>query len=478
VLANAAAQRLTGWTGQPLEGARMRRDAPPHHMESFFPRCVQVVESGQSLEEEFRIERGGRLRWFRIMAMKLGDGVAVSFADITDRKELQQQFLHAQKMEAVGRLAGGMAHDFNNILTAILGLTDLLLLDIEEGTTYRDRVEEIREAAQRAAGLTRQLLVFSRRQVTQPALLPLGEVVRGVERIVRRLIGEDIEFQAVVEENLWPVRADRGQIEQVLMNLAVNARDAMPTGGRLIVEARNVTLDAAYAHDHFGTEPGEYVQLAVTDTGHGMSPEVRARAFEPFFTTKSAGKGTGLGLATVYGIVRQHGGNIWVYSEENSGTTFRIYLPRAAKGEVVALDLPEAARDLGGTETILLVEDDEHVRKLTQQILEQKGYRLVVARDGAEALALLQRKHGGIDLVLSDVVMPRMGGIDLAQQMERTCPEKPLLLMSGYTERGADSQDILAPDTPFLQKPFSRVDLLRAIRRVIEERAEAHPEED
>jgi PAS domain S-box-containing protein len=401
-------------------------------------------------------------------------GLVLNSRNVTERKraeealrESEEQLRQAQKMEAVGRLAGGVAHDFNNLLAVINGYSDLLLRrwpDADEAG--RRKLEEIRKAGDRAKNLTRQLLAFSRKQVLQPVVLDLNAVVNDMEKMLRRLISEDIEVRTLLAPRLGRVKADPGQVEQVLMNLAVNARDAMPQGGRLTIETRDVRLDENYARAHKSVAPGPYVMLAVTDTGEGMDSATQARIFEPFFTTKGDGKGTGLGLSTVYGIVRQSGGSVWVYSELGRGTTFKIYLPR-----VDAVAEPRAARTppelRRGSETVLLVEDEAGVRELTKEILEENGYRVVAASDGREALKLSEASAEPIQLLLTDVVMPHMGGRELADRLSKAQPQMRVLFMSGYTDDAILHHGVLDRGTALIEKPFTTEALTDKIRETL-----------
>ena len=395
-------------------------------------------------------------------------GAVIAFHDITERITLEEQFRQSQKMEAVGQLAGGVAHDFNNLLTVITGYSDLTLMRLGNDEPIRSNVEEIRKAGERAASLTRQLLAFSRKQVLQPKLLKLNVIVSDVEKMLRRLIGEDIDLLTVLEPSLGQINADPGQIEQVILNLAVNARDAMPQGGKLTVETSNVYLDNEYVRIHSGIRPGGYVMLAVNDTGTGMDGETQAHIFEPFYTTKVQGKGTGLGLSTVYGIVKQSGGNIWVYSEIGKGTTFKVYLPRVNDGGQIEA-APEPLADLSrGRETILLTEDEEPVRRLTRLILEMNGYQVLEATCGDEALSIYERHQGRVELIITDVVMPRMSGRELAQAPERLSPGIKVLYLSGYTDDAIVRHGLLDQKMAFLQKPFTPDALLRKVREMLE----------
>jgi signal transduction histidine kinase/ActR/RegA family two-component response regulator len=388
--------------------------------------------------------------------------------DITERKKLEAQFRQAQKMESVGQLAGGIAHDFNNLLTVINGTAELAIAQLREGDPLHDDLQEIHRAGERAASLTRQLLAFSRKQILQAQVLNLNTVVAEVETMLRRLIGEDIDLVVVPAEGLGSVKADPGQMEQMIANLAVNARDAMPKGGKLTIELQNVEIDEQYARQHgVAVLPGPYVMLAISDTGIGMDEATRGQIFEPFFTTKGPGKGTGLGLSTVHGIVKQSNGFIWVYSEVGQGTSFKIYLPQVAevadgqrRGPTIA-----SAR---GTETILVVEDVGGLRNLVKRMLESVGYTVLTATDGEDALRLLEDYKEPVHLVLSDVVMPTMGGRILAERFGRTRPEMKVLYMSGYTDDVVVRHGVLDEGMPFLGKPFTVVDLTRKVREVLD----------
>ena len=387
--------------------------------------------------------------------------------DVTEKRQLEEQVQQAQKMEAVGRLAGGVAHDFNNLLTVITSCAELVLMDTGEGDPRRENVEEIRKASQAAAGLTRQLLAFSRQQVIEPRLVTIEEVVATADKMLQRLIGEDVELVAVLNEDPATVKIDPGQLEQVIMNLAVNARDAMPDGGKLTLETSAVELNEAYARTHWPATAGRFALLAVSDTGVGMTEQTRARIFEPFFTTKEIGKGTGLGLATVYGIVKQSGGFIWVYSEPGHGTTFKIYLPRVNQAPTASPKAPTAT-SLLGTETILLTEDAPALRAAARQILERYGYTVLEAPSSKEALTLASSRPGPIHLLLTDVVMPGMSGRELAERFTAQRPEVKVLYMSGYTDDAVVRHGVLRPGTAYLQKPFTPETLGRKVREALD----------
>ena len=395
--------------------------------------------------------------------------------DITERKraedalrETAEQLRQSQKLEGIGQLAGGIAHDFNNLLTVINGFCSLAMRGLQAEDPLFGNLKEIKKAGDRATSLTRQLLAFSRRQVLQPKILNLDSVVSDMEKMLRRLIGEHIDLRAVLEPALGSVKADPGQVEQIILNLVVNARDSMPHGGKLTIETDNVYLDEEYVKHHVGAQAGPHVMLAVSDTGRGMDQRTQARIFEPFFTTKEVGKGTGLGLSTVYGIVMQSGGNIWVYSELGRGTTFKIYLPRVDEGAQEYKRTSDLDHTLRGTETILLVEDEEMLRKLAHQTLSMYGYRVLDAANGDEALSLSRQHQGSIQLLLTDVIMPAMSGGEVAGRVLESRPETRVLFMSGYTDDAIVHQGVLDQSANFIQKPFAPDSLARKVREVLD----------
>ncbi|HEY3821914.1 MAG TPA: response regulator [Polyangiaceae bacterium] len=379
---------------------------------------------------------------------------------------IEEQLRHAQKMDAVGRLAGGVAHDFNNVLSVILSYSELMLADLKPGDPMRADVQEICTAGKRAASLTRQLLLFSRQKVAAPAVLDLNEVVRSMKNMLGRLLGADVDLTLRLCDDIGRVVADGGHMEQVMMNLTVNARDAMPEGGRLTIESKNVYLDEDYARVHHGVQAGSYVMVAVTDTGVGMDRETQTRIFEPFFTTKPAGKGTGLGLSTVFGIVQQAGGHLWVYSEPGTGTTFRVYLPRTDSPLSLAQELAPVESQRG-TETILLVDDDDQVRAVARDILRRLGYVVIDTSNGGEALLLAEQTKSTIHLLLTDVVLPHLSGPQIAARLTAQRPETSVLFMSGYTGEGMLQHGLLDSTAAYLQKPITPEALSRRVREVL-----------
>ena len=472
---NPAFEEMTGfppgeWVGRPFE-AFVHPDDVPLALDLF----GRVLGGEPRPTIPFRIlTKGGSYRVAEFSATaQVRDGRLAGILgigrDVTERLGLEQQLRQAQKMEAVGRLAGGIAHDFNNILTAITGHADLLLEDLGHHDPRRADVDEIRRSAERAAGLTRQLLAFSRQQVLQPKVVDLNALVLDMDKLLRRLIGEDVELATALDPTLGRVTADPGQLEQVIVNLAVNARDAMPQGGKLTLETRNIDLDSSYRLEHSLVKPGPYVQLTVSDSGIGMDEETQAHAFEPFFTTKPRGQGTGLGLAMVYGTVKQSGGFIWVYSEPGHGATFKIYLPRVDAPVESATPPAPVERPPRGSETVLLAEDEPAVRAIAQQVLERQGYTVLAAPSGADALALAAQHGATIHLLLTDVVMPGMSGRDLADRLTAQRPGIRVLYISGYTDNAIVRHGMLEPGLAYLQKPFRPDALVRKVRDVLDE---------
>ncbi len=434
----------------------------------------EAAKRGERFQAEYRIIRkDGRVIWVSDTAVvvpgsdahPLMEGIIV---DITERKQLEGQLQQARRMEAVGRLAGGIAHDFNNLLTIIKGYTELGLTRAKNQPEVRADLERIEDASERAAGLVRQLLAFSRRQVLQPKVLDLNGIVVGLDKLLRRLMDEDISMETIVGKDLGTIKADPGQVEQVIMNLVVNARDAMPNGGRLTVETENVELDGAYARDHATVRPGSYVMLAVSDTGVGMSADTIAHIFEPFYTTKESGRGTGLGLSTVYGIVKQSGGYIWVYSEPGEGTTFKVYLPRVDEPAEALPKKKASLTDRAGTETILLVEDEPELRELTRMALASRGYSVVEAANPDEAERLAEKLGAKIHLLLTDVIMPGISGRELAKRVSARHPAMRVLYMSGYTYNVIAQGGTLERGVAFLQKPFTPSGLVEKVREVLD----------
>ena len=475
---NPQAEAIFGWSAPEVLGKRLSDViVPTAHREAHGRGVARFLTTGEGPILNRRLELTALRRdgdefpvELAVTPIRVGDAWSFSafLRDITERKQLQQQLIQSQKMEAVGRLAGGIAHDFNNLLTAIFGYTDLLTEELPEGSQARKDVAEIRKAGERAASLTRQLLAFSRQQVLQPIVLSVNALVADVETMLRRLIGADVELRTTLAPDAGNVRADPGQLEQVILNLAVNARDAMPTGGKLTIETQNVELGEMYAEARQPVVPGAYVMLAVSDTGVGMDAKTQARIFEPFFTTKEAGKGTGLGLATVYGIVKQSGGYIWTYSEPGHGATFKVYLPQVEAPVEATVRPPEPGRTLGGTETVLLAEDDELLRPLARGLLEKLGYTVLDAGTAAAALALAHAHGGPIHLLLTDVVMPGESGRQLARRLGEVRPDMRVLYTSGYSDDAIVHHGMLEPGLNYLQKPFTPATLARSVREVLD----------
>ena len=446
--------------------------------------CLRSLLAGERMscrvEKRYK-HRDGHLVYADMSATLLSNPqgapscVLASIVDVSERRhvegereKLEAQFRQAQRMESIGRLAGGIAHDFNNLLSVILCGTEFAMERARDDDRIRDELLEVHKAGTRAAVLTRQLLAFSRKQVLQPSFLNMNQIAAGVEKMLRRILGEDIDFVQVLAPDLGVVWADPGQVEQVLMNLVVNARDAMPDGGKLTLETSNLEVDEEYSASHLDIKPGPFVQFAVTDTGCGMDDMTKARIFEPFFTTKEIGKGTGLGLSTVYGIVKQSGGNIGVYSEPGHGTTFRIYLPRVQPAGAAAQATPAITTRTTGAETILVVEDDAAIRSIAKRILGSAGYAVLTATSAAEALLLFDSHQGKIHLLLTDVVMPQMGGRALAERMAVSHSGIKVLYMSGYTDDAIAHHGTLDPGTHFIAKPFSVADLTRKVRETLD----------
>ena len=472
---NRNAERLLGRRRDEVVSRRLSDLWPLRSLQPFIERAAAVMRAHAPLEEELRIAfPAGSGRWIHHQIVPLDDGVAIAVRDTTARQEAEadlhrreEQVRQSQKMEAIGRLAGGVAHDFNNLLTVIRGHGELVLRKLTGDHPMRRNLLEIGLASERAAALTHQLLAFSRKQVLQPRILDLGEVVERMSTLLQRLIGEDVELVTRRRGDLGSVRADPAQMEQVIINLAVNARDAMPRGGQLTLELANVELDETFAHSHAGMTPGPYVVFSVTDTGHGMDEDTKARIFEPFFTTKEAGKGTGLGLPTVYGIVKQSGGFIWVYSEPGHGTTFKIHLPRVDQAPERLSPRPGQAATGQGTETVLLVEDEDALRALLREVLESLGYRVLEAGLGAEALRIAREHRGPIHVLLTDLVMPQMTGRELADRLSCLRPDLKVLFMSGYGVGAAPRQEIPS-DGAYIEKPFTADAMGGAIRALLD----------
>ncbi len=472
---NPAFETITGWRREQWVGQPFERLVHPEDLPLALELLGRVVRGELRPVNQFRVRTAtGDYRVAEFSATsQLVEGQIIGILgigrDVTERVQLEQQLRQAQKMEAVGRLAGGIAHDFNNILTAITGYADLLLEDLGPADPRRQDAEEVRKAAERAAGLTRQLLAFSRQQVLQPSVMDVNALVGDLQKMLGRLLGEDVDLNTRLHPAAGRVKADAGQLEQVLMNLAVNARDAMPRGGKLTLETANADLDERFAAEHYPARPGPYVMIAVTDTGTGMSEETQAHMFEPFFTTKEKGKGTGLGLATVYGIVKQSGGFIWVYSELGHGSTFKIYLPRVEEPSRRSGESPRAAAPAPrGTETVLVAEDEPPVRAIARQVLERHGYTVLEAASAESALDIATRYSGTIHLLLTDVIMPGMNGRELATRLADLRPDARVIFMSGYADDAVTRHGVLEPGSTYLQKPFTPDAIARRVREVLD----------
>ena len=474
IYASPGFTRLTGYEGSEVLGMNCRLLQGPGTDAAPVSALREAIREGLACTVELlNFRKDGTKFWSNLAISPVSDagGRLVNFVgvqtDVTARRQLEAQLLQAQKMEAVGRLAGGVAHDFNNILSVILSYADLIGSDLTPGEPLHADVEEIRKAGLRATGLTRQLLAFSRQQVMEVRVLNLNDLLADIEKMLGRLLGADIDLTMLNARDVGNIKADAGQVEQIVMNLAVNARDAMPRGGHLTIGTANVTLDAAYAGAHHDIAPGSYVELAVTDDGTGMDKETQVRLFEPFFTTKEQGKGTGLGLATVFGIVKQSGGHILVYSEPGNGTTFKIYFPRVNAAAATQRSPPISQEPEHRTGTILLVEDEDQVRTLATTILRRQGYVVLDAPNGGEAMLICEQFGANIDLLLTDVVLPRMSGRQLAERLAPDRPSMRVLYMSGYTDDAVLQHGILDADVAFLQKPFTPTSLSRKVREVL-----------
>jgi PAS domain S-box-containing protein len=475
LMTNTARAKMLGRSAGELVGTKCFNEM--RKLDEICAYCpgIRAMETGQSHEEEIQGTREDETPYYlriRSLPTFAPDGAVTGFIelveDVTNRKRLEEQLRHSAKMEAIGVLAGGVAHDFNNLLTAMIGYTDMLLEQIPAHESYYAKVKQISNTAARAASLTRQLLAFSRNQVLDMKALDLNACISNIERLLRRLIGADIELVTALDPTLGTVKADTSQIEQILMNLAVNARDAMRFGGKLTIESTNAVLDDTYALIHPEIQPGEYVMFSVTDTGVGMDERTRSRIFDPFFTTKEKERGTGLGLSTVYGIVKQHQGNVSVYSEPGRGTCFKIYLPRF-DGTAERVSVPHAHESTKhGSETVLLVEDDEVVRNLSKELLEKFGYRVLGAADSEQAVQLAAEHHGAIHLLLTDVVLPKMDGTTLFNHLSKSRPDLRVLYVSGYAESMIFQKSVVEPAVQFLQKPFTAESLAKKVRDVLD----------
>ncbi|MFO0613657.1 MAG: PAS domain-containing protein [Polyangiaceae bacterium] len=509
VLINDAGARALGEPKASVLGRSAAWGQPPERQAWLHERLEEVMQTGVVQREEVAVPRDGDAPLHLLVTRfplrgPSGElsGAGVAHTDLTEQKRTEaelreseararemlaqlekeraltraaeERLRQAQKMESVGQLAGGIAHDFNNLLTVILGGAEQLLGLLSEPDPMREEVLEIERAGQRAAALTRQLLAFSRKQVLEPRVVDVNVLVRDATRLLDRLLGENIELELVLEPKPAPCWLDPGQFQQILLNLAVNARDAMPDGGSLLIETANVNLDETYAFEHPSVAAGRYIRVSVSDNGHGMSPEVRARLFEPFFTTKEVGRGTGLGLATVYGIVRQSGGAIWVYSEVDQGTTFKIYFP-VHEGEATAQPAPSPVATTGGHETILLVEDDAQVRATVARMLRRSGYHVIEASNGGEALLICEQHGGTIHLLLTDVVMPKLNGRKVAERLRALRPALHVLFMSGYTENAIVHHGVLDSGIDFLLKPITTETLLAKVRAVLDREPPSSP---
>ena len=467
-------QKILGYSPEELEKTSAYEQIHPDDKIIVQAAAAEARSSGIGSRVEYRIRhKSGEWRVLESTASAVRDSAGavekliIVNRDITERRHLEQQLLLSQRLEAVGKLSGGIAHDFNNILGVIIGYSEAMLQKMAPDDPLREAVNEIEKAGQRAAALTQQLLAFSRKQVLEPKILDLNSIVADVEKMLRRLIGEDIDLKIVPSQSLGKVKADRGQIEQVILNLAVNARDAMPRGGQLKIQTANVDLDETAARSLRYVVPGRYVMLQVSDTGTGMTPEVQAHIFEPFYTTKEQGKGTGLGLATVYGVIKQSGGYILLHSEVGKGARFDVYLPRAEGVAEVAPPSEAPIKRVQGSTTILLVEDESSLRKLTGNTLKEAGYKVLEAGEAFQAMELAKEFDGTIDLLLTDVVMPGLSGRELAEKLRPERPEMRVLYISGYTDGAVATHGVLESGITILRKPFTRAQLLRNFEEIL-----------
>jgi len=472
LVVNEAAISLYGYSRQEFLHMTLRDIRPPQDLPELLVEMGSVGVGATRPGLRQHLKKDGSVLDVDVTLQKsvLGNQpcILADALDVTERNHLEVQLRQAQKMEAIGNLAGGVAHDFNNLLSIILSYSEMLASDLKPQDPMREYLEEIMGAGQRASDLTRQLLAFSRKQILQPSTVDLNAVIDGVSKMLGRLVGEDVELSFVSQPGLGVVKADLGQLEQILMNLVVNARDAMPKGGKLTIETANVQLDSSYIALHRNVAAGPYVLLAVTDTGCGMDAATRERIFEPFFTTKELGKGTGLGLSTVFGIVQQSGGHLWVYSEPGMGTTIKVYLPQIDAGSEQVMAAPIEARSYCGSETVLLVEDEEPVRVLARTILSRHGYHVLDAQSGGDALLICEQHNATIHVLLTDVVMPRMSGRQLAERLAPLRPEMKVLYMSGYTDDSIVRHGVLDSDVAFIQKPITPEALTKKLREVLE----------
>jgi len=474
IYVNPAFERITGYSRAEVMGQNPRFLKSGKHEDAYYQEMWATISAGGVWRGRIVNRRKDGSLYTEeetITPVRDENGVIVNYVgvkrDVTREQQLEEQYRQAQKMEAVGRLTAGIAHDFNNILTVINGFSALIKSEIPPDSSLHESLDKIIDSGGRAANLTRQLLAFSRKQYVEPKVVYLNMVVTEMSKMLRRIIGEDIALETKLVSDLWPVKIDPSQIDQVILNLAVNARDAMPQGGKLTIETANVHLDPSYTRQHAEVAPGDYVMLAVSDNGIGMADEVKQHIFEPFFTTKEVGRGTGLGLATVFGIIKQSGGHIWVYSELNYGTTFKIYLPRLLMAGHQPEQLSPVRRLSGGGETILLVEDEPAVRELAVKVLRRQGYLVLEAANGKEALQLAQAHQGQIHLLLTDVIMPNMNGKTLAEAVTKLYPQTKILFSSGYTDNVMMQFDLMNSEVMFISKPFSPTTLTHKVREAL-----------